>query len=322
MRRFTLPALTCILVALLVASTTTAVRADDFAKRITIDVAPVWLFATNGDGNKPPPPGFAGVGYTRNLPIPSIVRIDYGVDLMIDQRTHIRASHGNVGYGLGRILTAIPNTALVTGSLIDYTDTAGLYRSLGHNFVAHVSFFDHQRSEVTGLCLNQKKCLDPAGGVVSNPLSIDEHGYLLGGSLDFGPNTRIGPLLNASFDIKYIPRPATPSSPNVALGGLGTYKGTQFLYPYSVTLKIPILPSKTVTPFVNWTNLPVLYRDSAVPEAYRGWVWGLSKDFSKNITFSYTNLNLQTCRCIERVPAPDNLRLAFGIMKLDFHTPL
>jgi hypothetical protein len=66
----------------------------------------------------------------------------------------------------------------------------------------------------------------------------------------------------------------------------------------------------------------VLYRDSAVPEDYRGYVWGFSKIINKYMTFSYTNFNLQTCRCVQRVPAPDNLRLAFGIVKLDFHTGL
>jgi hypothetical protein len=46
------------------------------------------------------------------------------------------------------------------------------------------------------------------------------------------------------------------------------------------------------------------------------------KVINKNVTFSYTNLNLQSCRCISRVPAPDNLRLALGIVSLDFHTGL
>jgi hypothetical protein len=293
-----------------------------FGGRITINVAPVYLFSSNGDGTAPPPPGFAGVGYTRDNPTASSLQVDYGIAFAIAKSTTLSFSHGNVGYQLGRILTAIPNTALVTGALYDYTDTIALSQGLGHGLAAHVTYFNHQRRDVTGLCLNQKACPDANGNAVPNPLSIDERGYTVGGSYDFGPKTRIGPLMTLAVDAKYVPRPSTPSSPNVALGGLGSYVGSQWMYPYSLTVKVPVLPSTTVTPFINWTNLPVLYRDSAVPEAYRGVVFGLVKVFSPNVTFSYTNLNLQSCRCIARVPPPDNLRLAFGILKLDFHITL
>jgi hypothetical protein len=197
-----------------------------------------------------------------------------------------------VGYELGRILTAIPNTAFVTGAMYDYTDTIALKYSVGHGLLFQAAYFDHQRSVVTGQCLNQKKCIDAAGGELANPLSIDEHGYTFGFGLDFGPKTRVGPLFNASGDIKYIPRPATPSSPAVALGSLPGYRGTQTLYPWSFTLRIPLTTSPTLVPTVTYISLPVLYRDSAVPEAYRGIIIGVSKAFSKNITFSYTNFNL------------------------------
>jgi hypothetical protein len=295
-----------------------------FLQRVTITVAPVWLLATNTDANAipPPPPGLAGVGFTHDQPITNGLRVDYGVDFAFADNLHLNAYHGNVGYELGRILTAIPNTAFVTGAMYDYTDSIALNYKAGHGLGLHVTYFDHQRSVVTGQCLNQKKCLDPFGGTVWNPLSIDEHGYLFGFSLDFGPKTRVGTLFNAAGDIKYIPRPATPSSPAVALDSLPGYRGTQTLYPFSFTLRIPLSPSPTLVPSVTYINLPVLYRDSAVPEAYRGIAVGVSKAFSKNVTFSYTNFNLQSCRCIPRVPAPDNLRLAFGVMKLDLHTQL
>jgi hypothetical protein len=295
-----------------------------FLQRITITVAPVWLFATNTDANAipPPPPGLAGVGFTHDQPITNGLRVDYGVDFALADNLHLSANHGNVGYELGRILTAIPDTAFVTGAIYDYTDTIALKYHVVHGLTLQAAYFDHQRSVVTGQCLNQKKCLDPFGGTVFNPLSIDEHGYTLGFSLDFGPKTRVGTLFNAAADIKYIPRPATPSSPAVALDSLPGYRGTQTLYPFSFTLRIPLSPTPALVPSVTYINLPVLYRDSAVPEAYRGIIVGISKTFSKNVTFSYNNFNLQSCRCIPRVPAPDNLRLAFGIMKLDLHTQL
>lgn len=320
--RFTVPALAGVAVTLLlVFGTLLPAKADDFAQRITINVAPVWLLATNGDATKPPPPGFVPLGYGKDQSNANAIRFDYGVDLKIDEKTHLSFSHGNVGYQLGRILLP-PNTSLVTNALYDYTDTIALSYAVGNGLGIHGTYFDHQRNFVGGLCLNQTTCLDAAGGVVRNPLSIDEHGYTIGFGYDVGPKTRIGSLFSVGGDVKYVPRPSTPSSPNVALGGLRAYKGSQVVFPWSVTMKVPVLFDKTVTPFINYTNLPVLYRDSAVPEEYRGIVWGLSKVVSKNITFSYTNLNLQSCRCVPRVPPPDNLRLAFGIMKLDFHTQL
>ncbi len=297
---------------------------QSFLRRITVNVAPVWFLGTNGDANAipPPPSGLTGIGYTHDQPITMGLRVDYGFDFAFADNLHLSASHGNVGYQLGRILTLAPNTAFVSGTIYDYTDLVALKYAVVHGLVLQATYFDHQRSVVTGECLNQKKCLDPFGGVVYNPLSIYEHCYTFGFSVDFGPRTRVGPLFNAAGDVKYIPRPALPSSPAVALDSLPGYRGTQTLYPWSATVRVPLTTSPTLVPTVTYINLPVLYRDSAVPEAYRGLIFGLSKAFSKNITFSYTNFNLQSCRCIPRVPAPDNLRLVFGVMKLDLHTQL
>jgi hypothetical protein len=245
-------------IALLVAMQTAApARADDFLQRITINFSPVYLFSTGDDDIGPPFPGQKALGYTKDNPTVGGVRFDYGAALKINAKTSISFSHSNVGYQLGRILTAAPNTSLVTGSIYDYTDTIALNYTVGNGLGVHGTYFDHQRSVVTGLCLNQKYCYDPTTGTEqSNPLSIDEHGYTVGFT------------------------------------------------------------------FINYTNLPVLYRDSAVPEAYRGIIFGFSKVISKNLTLSYTNLNLQSCRCIARVPPPDNLRLAAGILSLNIHTGL
>lgn len=326
MRRTLLPALAGMALATLVVFLALVpAQAEDLASRITINVAPVYLFGSNGDLNAPPPPGTTGIGYNPgNHPIPSTFNVDYGIDFKIDPKTHLALAHGNVDYGLGRILTVAPNTSFVSGSLYDYTDSITLIRSVGAATSLHASYFNHQRRDVTGLCLNQESCVDAAGGVKSNPLSIDEMGYTFGFSVDFGPKTIIGPLFTATGDLKYWPRPATPNlpPPAVALGGLPGYRGTQVWYPYSMTMKVPFFKTATFIPFINYTHLPVLYRDSAVPEDYRGYVWGFSKIINKYVTFSYTNLNLQTCRCVQRVPAPDNLRLAFGVVKLDFHTGL
>jgi hypothetical protein len=309
-------------IALSAYATTTAARADDFLKRITINFSPVYLFSSGGDDNPPQFPGMKEIGYTKDNPTVGGERFDYGASLAINARVSLSFSHNNIGYQLGRILTAAPNTALVTGSIYDYTDTIALNYAAGGGLGLHGTYFDHQRSVVTGLCLNQKYCFNTTTqSEQNNPLSIDEHGYTLGATYDFGPKTKIGPLFDAAFDAKYVPRPGSPE-PGAVLGGLGSYVGSQTLFPYSLTMKLPITNSTTFVPFINYTSLPVLYRDSAVPEEYRGIVFGFSKIISKNLTLSYTNLNLDSCRCVARVPPPDNLRLAAGILKLDIHTGL
>lgn len=113
--------------------------------------------------------------------------------------------------------------------------------------------------------------------------------YTAGGTYTFGPKSKIGQVFTLGGDIKYVPRGPTPESPAVALGGLGSYVGTQTLFPWSATALLPIVNDATVIPFINYTSLPVLYHDSAVPEEYRGIVFGLSKVTSKNVTLSYTN---------------------------------
>ncbi|GAC1521321.1 MAG: hypothetical protein NVS2B3_17610 [Vulcanimicrobiaceae bacterium] len=309
---------------------------EDFLKRFTLNFAPGYFFASGGD-DAPARLGDRTTHLFYNTPRRNadIIRFDYGAAFAIDPKTSLSFSHGNVAYQLGRILIGSA-TELSSGEIVDYTDTYALNHSLGHGLGIHATYFNHQRSSASqqtnpALCLNQKRCTDPVTGAqFNNPNSIDEHGYTFGAAYDFGPTSKIGKVFSAAIDAKYVPRPSSPVNPApgrpgtlaTALQPDGSYRGSQVLYPYSFTVKLPITNSSTFIPFVNYTNLPVLYRDSSVPEAYRGIVFGFVKVINKNATLSYTNLNLQTCRCIPRVPPPDNLRLAFGILKLDFHTQL
>jgi hypothetical protein len=318
---------------ILTLSGTLPARADDNKKdpKLTLTVAPVLLLSTNSDANAaaPPPPGLTCLGCTKDHPTINDWQVDYGVSYKISPKFSLSYSHGNVGYQLGRILTIAPGVSFVSGALFDYTNTAALGYSVGHGIGVHVTWFDHERQDVTGLCLNQKVCPDPlTGAKVSNTLSISEHGYTAGFSYDFGfPHAEDGPLFDVSFDAKYLPRPSTPPSPNViglapSEDSLGHWVGSTTVYPWSVTAKIPVPNSPKLIPSITYIQLPVLYHDSAVPEAYRGIIFGVAAVITPNLTWSYTNFNLQTCRCIPRVPPPDNLRLAFGIMRLDFHVSL
>lgn len=306
------------LTLLLVPLVTRAARADD---RVTITVAPVYIFNTEGDANAPSPPGFTGIGYTNDKPLVSTYRFDYGLDVKLDPKTHVYYSHSNAAYQLGRILTLAPKTSFVSGSIFDYTDTFGVSYAAFKGVGVHVSYFNHQRSDVTGLCLNQKYCAGPTGAQIANPLSINSHGYELGVSYDFGPPTIVGPLFNAGVNLDYYTRPSTPPA-GAALGGLGHWVGSTTEVPYSLTVRLPITSTPSFIPTVTYINLPVLYEDSAVPEAYRGFVWGFTKVIDKYASFSYMNYDLKSCTCIARVPPPDNLRLTWGEMKLDLHVSL
>lgn len=324
-------------------STTVPAAADGNIKdpRFTVYVAPVWEMSTGGDENAPPPnPTYVPVGYSKNQQTVDTLRVDYGMSWKIDSKLTFSYDHSNVGYALGRILTLTTSTgqpiSFVSNSIYDYTDTIQLAYATGADVNVFVNWFNHQRSDVVGECLNQKQCpslgpslaapnAPPAGQLVGNSLSINSHGYSAGFAYTVPYKYNGQNLLSVSAELQYYLRPANPPAANPVTGtaspavtGGVPWIGSTVQFPYSVTLNIPLIPDKTLTPFINYTNLPVLYEDSAVPEAYRGMLWGVSKSFGKYVTLSYTNFNLQSCRCIERVPAPDNLRLAFGILKLGF----
>lgn len=298
-------------------------RADDKpAKRWTITAAPVYIFATNSDANAsaPPPPGTTtAIGYTHDHPVTDTYQLDYGASFAITNQWNLFYSHSNAAYQLGRILTLGPNTSFVSGSIYDYTDTYGTSLGLKNLPSISISYFSHQRRDVTGLCLNQKVCVNPATGQkFDNPLSINSHGYDLGLAYSFLPNARVGNLLTATVDFDYYIRPSTPP-PGAALGGLGSWVGNTWEIPYSLTLRVPVIPDKTFIPSVTYIALPVLYQDSAVPEDYRGFVYGFTKVVDPYVNFSYMNYVLKSCICVARVPPPDNLRLTWGELKLDFH---
>jgi hypothetical protein len=320
MRRFLAQLSASVFAAVIITLAAMPAFADDFGKRITLDVGPVYDMTTTGDANAPPPPGLAGVGYTKDNPIPNKLVLEYGLDVLLDKNTHFYYTHGVLDFAIGRVLTAIPGAALVSGEIADRTDTIGVNHNLGHGLVARLYYYNHQRSAVTGLCLNQISCPGPDGQPVNNPASINEHGYGAGFSYNFGPVTRIGPLFTAGFDAKYIPRSSTTVNPN--LGGLGHYVGSQFIFPYSIQMKIPVLPSHSVIPFIGYERAAVLFQNEATPEVFNVTNFGIVKVISKNYILSIVNLNFSGCRCADTVPPPDNIRFAELLVKLDIKTTL
>jgi hypothetical protein len=308
----------------------TPAKADDFGKRFTISVAPNYDGGTTSDQTAGPPPGNVCLGCTHDNPNPQDLKLDYGLDFAIDPRTHLNFSHSNLDFALGRILTVAPHLSLLTGTIADRTDTISLQHAFGHGLAGSLYYFNHVRQDVTGLCLNQAYCTSAQLGpphpaiasVAGNPSSIDEHGYGLHLGYTFGPNTQIGQLFTIGGDAKYIPRSTTPPTLAPNLGGLGKYVGSQWIFPYSFTTKVPIFPGHTTIPLLGYERADVLFRDEATPEVYNVIIAGIVKVISKNATLSITNLHFNGCKCADTVPPPDNVRFSVIQVKLDLHTGL
>jgi hypothetical protein len=300
-------------------------RADDIGKHITVSVAPNFQASTASDQDLGPPPGDFGVGYTNDHPNPQDLKLDWSFDYAFDKFTHLNYTRANLDFALGRILTAIPHGSLVTGDIVDRTDTVGLQRVLAKGLVTSLYYYNHVRQDVTGLCLNQTYCAVSAAGVPAvapNTSSIDEHGYGLHFGYTFGPTTQIGQLFTLGADAKWVPRPNAPPNATYNSGGLGHYTGSQFIFPYSFTTKLPIFPGHTTIPILGYERATVLFRDEATPEDYNVIIAGIVKVINKNATLSLTNLRFNGCYCADTVPPPDNVRFSVIELKLDLHTGL
>ena len=293
--------------------------ADDFLQRITLDIAPNYQAAVTGDAAAANPKGFTNLGYTNDHQVPATTQLDYGLNFRIDRRTNLYYSHSNLDFAIGRVLTLGPNTALVSGLIADRTDTVGFSHDFAGGLIGRAYYYNHARMDVSGLCLNQQDCPNPTTGQqTGNPSSIAEHGYGIGATYNFGPKTRIGQLLSVGLDAKYVPRSSTPPTTAPNLGGLGKYVGSQWLVPYSITAKIPVLPVSTTIPYIGYERASVLFRDEATPEVYNVSVLGITQVITKQVSIGIQSLNFSGCRCSDTVPPPDNIRFAQVLLRLDY----
>jgi len=311
------------LVALAVVfNATLPAKADDFGKRFTIDIAPSWNIATNGDAYAQPPPGRIAFGYnpTNDPPITNDLLLDYGLNFRIDKKSSFSYTHSSFDLTFGRVLS-IPGISLINKD-VDRTDTLAINHTFGGGLSGTLYYFDHNRQDVPGSCNNQISCaLGPNGTNVANPLSIDEHGYGVHGAYNFGPETRIGPLFTAGVDAKYIPRPDVGPK-GFALDGLGAYTGSQFIFPYSIQMKLPLIPDRSLIPFIGYERAIELFRGESTAEMYNQVNYGIVKVINRDLVLSLVNVNFVECTCSDTVPPPDNIRFSNVILKLDYHMPL
>jgi hypothetical protein len=295
--------------------------ANSIWSNLTFNTAPVYWVNTAGDAFAPPEPGTVPVGYKTNNPGAHDWRLDYGLHYRFNQRFSLYYTHDVLDYNLDRAYFPVPGTkregSFVSGDAGDRIDQAGFSYVLAQGLVGRLYYLDHERYMVSGFCLNQVSC----GGGAPNPNVGDMHGYALGATYGFGPHTIVGPLLSASLDAQYIPRPAEAPMPtdNPNSNGLSSWPGSKVIYPYAITATAPFLAKNpTFIGFVGYSRAAEYFRNNASQNLYNVVTFGVVKTFNKNLSVSLTNLNYKECTCSDTVPPPENLRAAGMAMKIDY----
>lgn len=285
---------------------------------LTITLTPVFFLGTTSDAVSPPLPGTV----PGNSPFPprntSEARLNYGLSYAINKKSSLSYSHANVSFALGRLVTAAPGATLETGDIIDRIDTISYNYGFGHGLSGSAYYLSHQRSDVAGLCLNQIDCPNAVTGAAqSNIESINMNAYGVGFKYAFGPVSRYtGPLLTLNFDAQYVPRPS--SNPSAALEGLLAYKGSQMLFPYGITMNIPIPNTAGIIPFVDYKREAVLWHAESTPEAFNVVEFGFVKIIRPNLTFAMVDTHFNGCLCSDTVPPPDNVNFSDIITSLSY----
>jgi hypothetical protein len=304
--------------AAVVASAYAPARADDILKKITIETAPVYSLNTAGDAMAPAPAGTHPMGYNGSNPQAHDWRMDYGINYQINRRTKFYYTHDVLDFNLDRVLWPVRpgvTLSLVSGAVSDRYDRVGFSYAVTRQLLAKAYFLDHERSYVSGICLNQVTC-----GGVTNPNAMGMHGYAVGTTYGFGPRTKIGNIFAASLDAQYIPRPAAPPVPSdkPAAYGMTSWPGSKVLFPYSISAQAPLGKDPTLVGFVGYSRAAEYLRNNASQNLYNVTTFGLVKAFNRNFSVSVTNLNYKECTCSDTVTPPDNLRAAGVFVKFNY----
>ncbi len=308
----------CLALAWSIILTTAGARADGSSSPITITVAPIWFLNSGSDATARPPLGTIPLNSPLVPRTTNDVRLDFGAAYQFNKKMSLAYSHANFNFSLGRILTLAPGTSYLSGDITDRIDTISFNYGFGHGLNGSVYYLSHQRSYVAGSCLNQAFCPNPVTGVSeSNPSNINMTGYGIGFKYTVGPVSPFtGPLLTINADAQYIPRPST--NPTASLNGLPAYVGTQTIYPYGITMNVPIRNYWGIIPFIDYQRQTVLFRAESTPELYNVVEFGAVKVLRPDLTFALLNTNWKECTCSDTVPPPDNVRFSVMIAKLTY----
>ena len=327
MRRYLQRAMACLALAGSAAFTASPALAASNSP-ITIILQPTWTLNTTGDAQAPVQPNQLIDGNGPTSRVTNDINLNYGITYRLDKKSSLAYNHINSDFSLGRINiplgpAPLPGLGLWTGDIRDRIDVVSYNYGFGHGLNASVYYLSHQRMSVEGVCLNQEACGTTPGATASNPASINQTTYGVG----FKYTTmRIKPipipLLTLGFDVQYVARngnlsntcTAANAAAGTEFGGCNTnningYVGSGFMFPYTATLNVPILPrSWGALPFIDYKRESVWWRSENTPEAFNVIDFGIIKPLAPNLTLSIVNTRFNGCLCSVTVPPPDNIR--------------
>lgn len=288
---------------------------------ITITITPVWFVGTTTDAQALPPPGTIPIYQPTQPRSTDDIRVNYGISYQLNKHSSLSYSHANVAFSLGRLLTLGPGTSLDSGDIIDRVDTISYNYGFGHGLSGSAYYLSHQRVDVAagalngGCLLNAEQC----PGNQSNPESINMTAYGAGLKYAFGPVSRYtGPLLTLNGDAQYVNRPANEPTPGYSLQGLPGYKGSGFIFPYGITMNVPVPNPYGLIPFVDYKREIVWWRFENTPEMFNVVDFGLVKIIRPNLTLAVVDTHFNGCLCSNTVPPPDNINFSDIIMSLSY----
>ena len=304
-------------VVLSIAGICAPARAND---KLDVEISPVYWVNAAGDANAPAPAGTVPLGYNSSNPATHDWVLDYGTTYSFNRRLKAYYSHEVLDFQIDRILMPLKpgvTASMISGDISDRIDKLGTSYAVSRTLAARAFFLDHERSYISGLCMNQITCNGK-----HNPNVADMHGYGVGGTYAFGPVTSIGRLFVTSLDAEYIPRPAFPPVPTdkPSANGMGSWVGSMMLYPYSLGMALP-LGDRSLVGTVAYVRSAEFFRNQDTQALYNVMTVGLTKKLTPDLSVSLTNLNYKECRCSDTVAPPDNLRAAGVAMKFSYKFP-
>jgi hypothetical protein len=271
--------------------------ADDPLANLSITISPTYTLTTGSNATynasnsvippnvKPAGSNANGYAFAADGGVTNDVRLDYGFDYQLSKKFNLFYRHKNVDFSLGRFQPGV-----YTGDIQDRFDTVGIGENLGHGLAASVGYFNRTR-----MC-----CGDPSSPG-DNVLQNFYHGYFVGGTYAFGPKTAIGPPLSVDVKAMWVPRDPSKIIPGFSDDPAVPYVGSGFIYPASITLRIPVSNTvHTFWPFISYEKGADFMSGDPGPSYVNAVVLGVVKIFPHGLVFHAVLLNLEQ----EHLPYP------------------
>ena len=272
--------------------------ADDPFSKLTITLTPTWTVATGSDDTysaalsaippnvKPPGSNANGYAFAANGGTTSDPRLDFGLDYRFTKWVSLFYSHQNVDFSLGRFQPGI-----YTGDIQDRFDTLGVREDVGvPGLSVNEGYFNRSR-----ICCGVPNT--PSDNIAQNFY----HGYFVGASYAFGWKSPIGPPFDLNVRALWVPRDPSKIIPGFSDDPAVPYTGSGFIYPFSLTFRIPISNTiHTFWPFVSIGKAADYMSGDPGPSYLNQSVIGIVKIFSPQLVFHAVVVNIAQ----EHLPYP------------------